>query len=717
MTISMDVLDPDVGRTFFGAFTDLRPMQKAAVASLCAGRNVILSAGTGSGKTEAVVAPLTSRYRKEAIRNESTFLVYVSPTKALVNDLHRRLAGPLDRLGLRLSIRHGDRNDLLNKPPHHVILTTPESLGILITDRHPCLESLRAVVLDEVHLLYNTQRGQMAAILLHRLNKMRPVPIQFAAISATVGDLGLLRHFLIADRQAADLLPFPGSRHIDADIRTVGSPGELAQLLERLMQAPRRKLLIFAQSRREVEELAGAIKAIPSLENLVVTHHSSLAPEVRQDAERWFGSEAKAICVSTSTLELGIDIGDIDAVVLYGPTYSMESLLQRIGRGNRRSNKTNAICVARYSEHSIREPAVFSAMMQLAAQGVMPARGPLLLFGAALQQCLCVILQNSGGHTRVSDIAEQVGYHDSIDRPATEAILEELTSQDLVQHHGFKNRFGASQGLWDLHEKNLIWGNFPIDGQTIDVTLNNRSVGSIPRANLMRLNRGATLLLGGHRYRVRDVIAGALRVEAAEGQGSNVPLLFGDEGPPGLEAFVANALWSWLFSVTQETSFMGPAQWERVEPHIARIRSCVNHSSLPVVHGRDVLTYFTFAGTTVNRVILAACGHDPKGAGDIFLKVPKALDLRRLPTSTTELASAAEACFVSSGRQTIFQRHLPLDMQRAEWRDEWVKDQDAAASLQRIQSACEKEVDALLFAGMVVPALNRPGAGSSSGNR
>ena len=98
MTNSLDALDADVGRAFFGAFVDLRPMQKVAVNSLCAGRNVILSAGTGSGKTEAVVAPLTSRYRKDAIRDESTFLVYVSPTKALVNDLHRRLAGPLDRL-------------------------------------------------------------------------------------------------------------------------------------------------------------------------------------------------------------------------------------------------------------------------------------------------------------------------------------------------------------------------------------------------------------------------------------------------------------------------------------------------------------------------------------------------------------------------------------------------------------------------------------------
>jgi len=218
----------------------------------------------------------------------------------------------------------------------------------------------------------------------------------------------------------------------------------------------------------------------------------------------------------------------------------------------------------------------------------------------------------------------------------------------------------------------------------------------------MRLSRGSTFLFGGHRYSVRDVIAGAIRVEAAEGQGPAVPLIFGEDGPPGLEAFVANALWTWLFSVTSETSFMGPAQWDRVEPHIARIRSCVTRTSLPVVRGSDAVTYFTYAGTTVNRVILAAFGHDPKGAGDIFLKAPKTIDLRRLPTTTTDLAGAAEACFVSSGRQTLFQKHLPLEMQRAEWRDEWLKDKDADATLQRLQSASEQDVDALLFAPLIV---------------
>jgi ATP-dependent Lhr-like helicase len=703
MTRGPAQIDPEVGRAFFGSFADMRPVQKAAAAALSAGRHAIVSAGTGSGKTEAVVAPLINRYRHEAMRTNATFLVYVIPTKALINDLHRRLTGPLQQLGLRLAIRHGDHNDLKTAPPHHVLLTTPESLAILITERHPLLTTLRAVVLDEVHLLYNNQRGQMTAILLHRLNRIAAAPLQVAAISATVGSLDDVRRFFLGEAPEAELLAFTSTRSIDASIRTVGSPREVATLAERAMQLPRCKMLLFANSRREVEELAAELKQTPALEQLVVTHHSSLAPEAREAAERRFGGEARAVCVSTSTLELGIDIGDIDVVLLYGPTSSMESLLQRIGRGNRRSNKTNAICLARHADGSIREAAVFSTMVGLATQGAMPHRQPALLYGAVLQQCLCKIVQENGGFTRVADIAAEVSYRPDIDTPAVEAILAELVGQGIVQRHGFQNRYGANDGLWELRDRHLIWGNFPMAGQTIDVSVQGRAVGVIPRANLMRINRNDTFVLGGNRYRVKDVIPNAIRVEPAPGQGANVPLLFGEHGPDGLDAFIGNALWRWLFDVTWETSHMTPGEWERVAPVISGIRAEIDHRVIPYVRATDGIRYFTFAGKTVNRVILAAFGHDPKGAGDIALKADRPIDWTRLPVTTEALSRAAEACFTTSNRQTLFQQYLPAEMQRIEWREEWLKDRDIDAVLSRLQSATARHVPAQLLTPLVLP--------------
>ena len=694
-------LSDEVGRVFFGNFAELRPVQKGAIRSICAGRDVVLSAGTGSGKTEAVVAPLVSRFRMDAIHKDEAVILYICPTKALINDLSRRLKPPLERLGLNLAVRHGDRNELDQSRTAHVILTTPESFGILVTKKHPSLESIRAIVLDEVHLLYNNQRGQMVTILLHRLRKISRHPVQVAALSATVGRLEDVRTFMIGSTANVDLLAFPGARRIDGDIRVTNSESSVVNLLERLMKSPRLKLLVFVNSRKDAEKLAGALKARPGLEKLILTHHSSLSPEGRERVERRFESESRATCVSTSTLEMGIDIGDIDAVVLYGPPMTVESMLQRIGRGNRRSNKTNVICLSRDGGGSIRELAVFSSMLSLAAEGRMPSQEPFLLFGAVVQQCLSKVVQEEGVYTKISEIYEEVSYRPDLDRPKVEQILEALEEQELLQRHGFKNRFGATDKLWDLRDKNLIWGNFPLGGQTIDLVDNGRLLGTIPRANLMRLGKGSKFRFGGSRYAVIGFFDRELRVKAAPGSGGDVPLLFGKGGSDGLDAFMADSLWRWLFSVVEGSSFMMSGPWGQIETFIEEIRHLLEPGDLPWSEQESGVRYFTFAGITVNRVILSWLGLKPEGADDLSLVVPKTMDWSKLPTSPDVLLGAAERCFSSSDRQTIFQQALPLELQKMEWVETWLKDSDAASVLQRLASSNQVQVPRELFSGLL----------------
>lgn len=697
MTGPGNAFSAEVGGVFFGQFSGLRPMQVSAIESLCAGRNIVLSAGTGSGKTEAVVAPLISRYRNDALREDCSVLLYVCPTKALINDLARRLGPPLERLNLTLAVRHGDRNDLRDGGSAHVILTTPESLGILITQNHEALKTIRAVVLDEVHLLYNNQRGLMTAVLLHRLRRSVAHLIQMAALSATVGSLEDIREFILGDTAEADLLAYPGGRTIDGDIRTVRGESDAAAILERLASPAGRKLLVFVNSRREAEALAAELKTRPNLEGLVATHHSSLSPEGREAVESWFGSADRAVCVSTSTLEMGIDIGDIDAVVLYGPPSTVESLLQRIGRGNRRSNKTNVVCLSRDCANSIRETAVFSTMLGLAAEGRMPARVPFHLLGAVSQQCLSIILSREGGYTRVQDLCDEVGYRRDLDRSVIEEILEELGVQEFLKRHGYKNRFGADEKLWDLAEKNLIWGNFPIAGQNMDLEDGGRLIGTIPRANLMRLIPGSVFRFGGSRYRVKGLVDQKLRVSPAPGKGGEVSLIFGNKGAEGLDAFVADSLWHWLFRVTEESSFLAKAQWEPVEGVITELLGAVGLDDLPFSETGKGVRYYTFAGIAVNRVILAWLGLSSSGAEDISIVLPKVVDWSKLPTSQSELLGAAESCFASSDRQTIFQQCLPLEFQRKEWAEEWLKDADATKVLIRLAASNPVPVPSELF--------------------
>jgi ATP-dependent Lhr-like helicase len=694
-------LSDEVSGVFFGHFAELRPMQIEAIRSICEGRDVVLSAGTGSGKTEAVVAPLVSRFRMDAIQKDESVILYICPTKALINDLSRRLKLPLDRLGLNLAVRHGDRNELDQLRTAHIILTTPESFGVLVAKKHPSLESIRAIVLDEVHLIYNNQRGQMVAILLHRLRKISKHPVQVAALSATVGRLESVQSFMNSSSANFDLLTFSGTRQIDGHIRVTNTETSVVDLLERLMKASPLKLLVFVDSRKDAEKISGALKSRPTLVDFVLTHHSSLSPEGREQVERKFESESRAICVSTSTLEMGIDIGDIDAVVLFGPPMSVASLLQRIGRGNRRSNKTNVICLSRDDGESFRESAVFSSMLSMATKGLMPSQEPFLLYGAVGQQCLSKVVQEEGAHTKISEIFDEVSYRPDLDRPKVEQILEALEEQGLLQRHGFKNRFGATDKLWDLRDKNLIWGNFPLSGQTIDIVMSGRLLGTIPRANLIRLGNGSKFRFGGSRYTVTGVFERELRVKAILGSGVDVPLLFGTGGNNGLDAFMANALWSWLFSVQESSSFIQTGPWQKIEKFIEDIRNLLKPGDLPWTEQETGIRYFTFAGITVNRVILSWLGLKTEEADDLSLVVPQKMDWTKLPTSPAVLLSAAERCFTSSDRQTIFQQALPLELQKMEWTETWLKDNDAALVLDRLKKSNPVKAMNDLFIGLL----------------
>jgi ATP-dependent Lhr-like helicase len=165
---SVTLLNRRVASAFYGNFPALRPAQEAAIEPIITGQNIVLSSGTGSGKTEAVVAPLINKYWKQAVQVNGPTLLYIAPTKALVNDLEKRLLLPLNSLGLRVGVRHGDRDDLASGYHPHVLITTPESLEVLLFRKDVNLNSIQAVVIDEVHLLYNTQRGLQLSILLHR---------------------------------------------------------------------------------------------------------------------------------------------------------------------------------------------------------------------------------------------------------------------------------------------------------------------------------------------------------------------------------------------------------------------------------------------------------------------------------------------------------------------------------------------------------------------
>ena len=695
MSEDIEKLDRRVAQAFYGRFIELRPLQKAVIGPLMEGKNVVVSSATGSGKTEAVVAPLLSRYWLDAVKDGRTFLLYISPTKALINDIAVRLRPRIEALGLRAAIRHGDRDELSQAQKAHLLITTPESLNVLMVKKEPALAEIKCVVIDEVHQLYNTQRGLQLAVLLHRLRILAGGQLQWAALSATIGRLEDISRFLFGVSEHATFLSFPAARSIDAQIRITATNRAIRQLFVRLLDVPRRKLLTFANSRRLCEQIAEVLDADPALKGAVFTHYSSLAPATREATEQQFATAPRAVCVATSTLEMGIDIGDIDAVVLYGVPYGIESFLQRIGRGNRRTNKTNAICLVSDGPTAEREAMLFSAMVGLAREGRLPARRPEQLYGAVAQQCLSIIQERDGGFTRIVDLSSQVAFSDHLGRNAVEAILAELASHELIQKHGFKNQYGAKEGLWELCDQGIIWGNYPLGSQTIDLFHGQHILGSIPRANLVRLRRDNTFRFGGRRWRIREIDSASIQVEPTTSKAIGVEITYGGRGQTGLDTFTSRQLWNALFLLTEERSAMDHDTWSRVAPKLATIRSVCTVNSLPWARTPAGIRYYTFGGLELNQVLVDLVSG--ANAVDTWIETPKAVNWGTLELDRQKLLPHARAVFTASDKQTYYQQMLPTLLQTDEWLESWLKDDDVNDALGALSKAELVEVQSSLL--------------------
>jgi ATP-dependent Lhr-like helicase len=320
----------DLRRTwgpFFSRFGRLTEVQVLAIPKILEGRNVVVISSAASGKTEAVVAPSVERLLPD--RRDRFSILYVSPTRALVNDLYRRLSEPLEYLELKLARKTGDHPSIDEAKLPFLLITTPESFDSLLC-RHPRIfQGLSTVILDELHLLDNSPRGDQLRVLLERLRLINQ-DVRYCALSATIDDED------IGSRYFPDpvVVKVPGRRQIDETLLPMDD-GWPAQVVEGLKRRECRKVLCFFNARSYAESYSKLLN-LPPFTNRVWVHHASLTREVRESVETTMNRERTGILCCTSTLELGIDIGDIDAVVLVRPPFNVSSLLQRLGRGNRR---------------------------------------------------------------------------------------------------------------------------------------------------------------------------------------------------------------------------------------------------------------------------------------------------------------------------------------------------------------------------------------------
>lgn len=325
----------------------LRSLQEEAITPLLDGSDAILLAPTAGGKTEAAAFPLLSRMASE--RWSGTSVLYICPLKALLNNLTPRLQTYTSWLGRSAELWHGDvpqprRKRILRERPD-ILLTTPESIESMLVsanvDHRSFFSGLRAVVIDEVHAFAGDDRGWHLLAVLERLERIVGQPVQRVGLSATVGNPEELLHWLQGSRAGqrtarvvaphlrdqTPVLPPPG----DVQLDYVGSLANAATVIATLHRGEKR--LVFCESRRQVEKLGESLRAKGVTTFL---SHASLSVDERRRAEEAFTEARDCVIVSTSTLELGIDVGDLDRVIQVDAPATVASFLQRLGRTGRR---------------------------------------------------------------------------------------------------------------------------------------------------------------------------------------------------------------------------------------------------------------------------------------------------------------------------------------------------------------------------------------------
>lgn len=350
----MNAVDEQIVESFRReGFRNLTKIQKISYPVISRKQNCLLVAPTGSGKTEAAMMPIFSLLESERsgntvfIEDSAIFVLYITPLRALNNDVHRRIIDYAKKRNLDAQIRHGDttttaKQKMLIKPPH-ILITTPESLGIILTQEKfkAFLKHLRWVIIDEVHELIGNERGTHLTVSLERLQNLSSHNLVRIGLSATIGNLKDAANFISGTNRKCSILVDNTIRNYDIDVKYLKGPiSNVAKFVFNYLTENKicGSVLLFTNTRDEAEYIGTTIRNQNKIP--IEVHHGSLSRETREETEEKLRQGLTGIVVCTSSLELGLDIGSVELVIHYGSSKQVSKLVQRIGRSRHANFKS-----------------------------------------------------------------------------------------------------------------------------------------------------------------------------------------------------------------------------------------------------------------------------------------------------------------------------------------------------------------------------------------
>ena len=556
---------PVVAGWFNQRFGEPTPPQRLGWEAIRAGRDTLISAPTGSGKTLAAFLYSLDQLFREGLERplpDEIRVVYVSPLKALSADIHLNLAEPrrairrlAEESGLQApritaAIRSGDtpaaeRAAMLRKPPH-ILVTTPESLYLLLTARRSreMLRSVRTVIVDEIHAVVESRRGAHLALTLERLSHVADQPVQRIGLSATVKPIEEVGRWLTgsAERTEAAIVNQGHRRTLDLALELTGSPLEAVmsgdgwnEIYDRLAELIRehKTTIVFVNTRRLAERVSRHL-AERLGETAVTAHHGSLSKETRLDAEERLKTGKLQALVATASLELGIDIGHVDLVCQLGTPRRISTFLQRVGRSGHTVHGTPKGRLFPLTRDELVE---CTAIIQSVHHGELDR---IVIRGKPLD----VLAQHIVAESASEDWDEEALFHlcrraypyrelqrsefDGVVRMLAEGFATRRGRRGALVHHDAVN--GRIRGRRGARMLAITSGGAIPDNADYRVILEpeNTFVGTVNEDFAVESLQGDIFQLGNTSWRILRVAQGTVRVEDAHGQPPSIPFWLGE---------------------------------------------------------------------------------------------------------------------------------------------------------------------------------------------
>ena len=484
-------------------WSTLRPTQLAAIAPIHAGFHCLLLAPTAGGKTEAAAIPMLSRMLTEAW--PGTSVLYVCPIKALLNNLEHRLSHYAGLVGRRVEVWHGDisqsrKQRALREAPD-ILLTTPESIEAMLIsvriDRPTWFGNLRAVIVDELHAFAADDRGWHLRSVLQRLDRYLERPLQRIGLSATVSNPCELLAWFAPSGNRTVVGSASVSTDADVTIDHVASLENAATVISRLHRGEKR--LVFCDSRSSAEQLSSMLRA---REMRTFVSHASLSVSERRQAEAAFAEEKDCVIVATSTLELGIDVGDLDRVIQIDSPSSVSSFLQRMGRTGRRADgRRNCLFLTTNDDAFLLALGVTPKWSEGWVEAAVPPPEPWPILA---QQALVLVLECGEIPTR--ELVQLLrGSFPELPREDIGALVEHLVAARFLDHAEGLVRVGpeTERAFARGHYRDLLAsfsGSMLLTGRH-----GSSEVGYIDPTVLTGEQEDRLILLAGRSWRVTEV--------------------------------------------------------------------------------------------------------------------------------------------------------------------------------------------------------------------